>query len=771
MLATPLVDLGRLIGTFRAGHEPSPHTSNTSLQTNTRVPTQTPTINDPLPLPLALPSKANKSPLVTASAPGLSSDSDADADADVDLPLLNPDHRPHTVSSSLLQKNTPFLSASAHLLATSRVVASSSSSPSPASVTGQAQAAAAAAAPVPPTVDHAPSAASPSHAPVPVSDGPASILFHSGARYVGPLSHGEMHGPNGSYTWPAPSSTKFRGDFVHNRIHGKGTYTWKDGSTYTGNVRSNTRSGQGELKLSTGVRVVGTWQDGRLHGTGTITYSPTSNYTGGFQYGLRHGHGTMHYPSGAQYTGHWLDGARHGHGKMTWTRPVRAEYTGGWQLGKMHGQGTYVWDTAHSNEAGDVYACRNWYTGGFVGGKREGQGIMHYADGAEYNGEFANNMKHGKGVFRDRFGRVYPGEWVNDQMVKCNSGNGGPWSSTESPPTYFLPFSAEDLAPLASIIRRHMPTLTRRFATYTRLHPHLLNHATRPCGLSRAQFAVLLADCGLRTHLGISLVHMDATITAVLAQLPAFPHSRSTLHFADYLAAVTAVARHLYARPGVPSSVADKCAAVPAAHLVIPGRSGDDDTAVALEGGSVLAVALDRFVTYDLVGGYAGDEHGDHQEQIALAGGGGAGSRPASRAGSASVRSAPSGTTEHVLAAYRAARADVGNLGWMSKSRRGQAAFWHVYGHGDVRGFVERVYAKLPEGGWDVAQVLRMLCMCGELEPRDIGSAVHALGEWIRWVVREAVDYPVRLYSIRVLQFLECLTHHHVEPVDTTGAL
>ncbi|KAI9175641.1 hypothetical protein H9P43_006027 [Blastocladiella emersonii ATCC 22665] len=610
------------------------------------------------------------------------------------------------------------------------------------------------------------------HSLGPLGDGQVSIRFSNGATYTGPLANGEMHGLDAIYTWH-PSGTRFAGQFLRNRIHGEGRFEWADGSTYRGEVQNNVRSGKGEITLSTGVRYTGTWLDGRPHGTGRMVYSdtPLSFYDGDFVHGQRHGHGTMRYPSGAQYTGAWAGGERHGQGTMVW---AAAEYSGAWEHGRMHGRGRYLWkldqrqqlllpsgksggstsgpaaarrgssssstdssqveddvpgklqvfprasagsphhhhshshspsprhhghghwhshgsrtndlgeedDSSSSSGGGAMraqYSCRNWYEGDFVANQRHGRGVLHYADGSEYAGEFVANKKHGAAVYRDRYGRVYRGPWVNDRMAEPfpDAAGGGV-------PDFQLPYADRDA--LSSMVRRHLPLLTRRFAQYASLAPDLLNSATLPCGLSRSQWWALLADAGIRRH-RVSLAAVDALVDALLDR-PDYPRTRDHNHD-----------NH---------DETGKC--VRACPAAVPTRSLHffDYLCCLIEVATFL---------------YAPDTPG--------VGGGALGSR-------ISLQS----PTDDILEAYRAACHRAPNEGWHVRPRRTHAAFWSVLG--DFCPLVDALYALRAD--WDVARVLHLLHLAGELAPRDLGTVVHTLAECIPWLTADAavyLEYPL----------------------------
>ena len=54
---------------------------------------------------------------------------------------------------------------------------------------------------------------------------------------------------------------------------GKGTYTWNDGSIYTGDIRNGKRDGVGKFAGSSKQIYEGGWHNGRRNGHGKIFYN------------------------------------------------------------------------------------------------------------------------------------------------------------------------------------------------------------------------------------------------------------------------------------------------------------------------------------------------------------------------------------------------------------------------------------------------------------------------------------------------------------------
>jgi hypothetical protein len=67
-------------------------------------------------------------------------------------------------------------------------------------------------------------------------------------------------------------------------MHGKGTMTWKDRSTYIGEFKENRIEGFGLKKFANGDQFNGDWVNDMMNGTGTLTKA-----------------------SGEKITGHWVD--------------------------------------------------------------------------------------------------------------------------------------------------------------------------------------------------------------------------------------------------------------------------------------------------------------------------------------------------------------------------------------------------------------------------------------------------------------------------------
>ena len=69
-----------------------------------------------------------------------------------------------------------------------------------------------------------------------------------------------MHG-KGTYTWK--DGRKYEGDYEMDKKHGFGIYLWADGRKYEGNWAFGKQHGEGKYILPDGNAKVGIWEDGK----------------------------------------------------------------------------------------------------------------------------------------------------------------------------------------------------------------------------------------------------------------------------------------------------------------------------------------------------------------------------------------------------------------------------------------------------------------------------------------------------------------------------
>ena len=87
-----------------------------------------------------------------------------------------------------------------------------------------------------------------------------------------------MHG-KGSYTWK--DGRKYEGEYLHDKKHGDGMYIWADGRKYDGQWAYGKQHGKGKYILPDGIVRVGIWEDGKriqwLDETPNVTMQNTQN--------------------------------------------------------------------------------------------------------------------------------------------------------------------------------------------------------------------------------------------------------------------------------------------------------------------------------------------------------------------------------------------------------------------------------------------------------------------------------------------------------------
>ena len=89
--------------------------------------------------------------------------------------------------------------------------------------------------------------------------------------------------------------SKYIGEFLNGKKHGKGIYTSDKGSRYTGRWKNDKLNGFGTFQFWFGDKYTGEWKDDKFHGWGVWIKANKEKYVGGFQNGVKHGSGTKTY--------------------------------------------------------------------------------------------------------------------------------------------------------------------------------------------------------------------------------------------------------------------------------------------------------------------------------------------------------------------------------------------------------------------------------------------------------------------------------------------
>lgn len=92
--------------------------------------------------------------------------------------------------------------------------------------------------------------------------------------------------------------------------NGSGTFTWENGSKYTGEFKNGSMHGQGTFYFgagNAGTKYVGEFKNGFIDGIGTWAWSNGEKYIGESKYNKMHGKGTYYYTDGTVKKGTWYN--------------------------------------------------------------------------------------------------------------------------------------------------------------------------------------------------------------------------------------------------------------------------------------------------------------------------------------------------------------------------------------------------------------------------------------------------------------------------------
>ncbi|MBF0144423.1 MAG: hypothetical protein HQL59_13330, partial [Magnetococcales bacterium] len=88
-----------------------------------------------------------------------------------------------------------------------------------------------------------------------------------------------------------PAGSRYEGEIVDGKRHGRGVQVWPDGARYEGDFVADSRTGSGEFRWPSGAVYRGEFRDGRRHGRGVFLWPDGSRYEGEFREGEKHGQG------------------------------------------------------------------------------------------------------------------------------------------------------------------------------------------------------------------------------------------------------------------------------------------------------------------------------------------------------------------------------------------------------------------------------------------------------------------------------------------------
>ena len=236
--------------------------------------------------------------------------------------------------------------------------------------------------------------------------GKGTFVYGAGDVYKGEWHLGNAHGAGKSFQVFA----NYEGGHYKGHKQGSGKFTFCNGDTYEGEVGCESQHepariegreycfglphGRGTYTFADGSRHEGTFVNGQMTGPGKYTGSDGEIVEGNFRRGLLHGPGPNKRITarGAKFEGEFFNGQMHH--KATWRNPRRGleRYIGDWWRGRMHGRGQYTFKNGDN------------YYGNFYNNMRQGRGVMEY-------GNVVTRVDHKTGKEVTKFDYRYEGEW------------------------------------------------------------------------------------------------------------------------------------------------------------------------------------------------------------------------------------------------------------------------------------------------------------------------------------------------------------------------
>ena len=199
--------------------------------------------------------------------------------------------------------------------------------------------------------------------------------------------------------------------------------TYADFGQYAGATGEGLRQGRGHYSFANPYfKYNGGWEQGVMHGEGTLTLADGSSYEGAFVAGEMSGFGLRRWPDGATYSGQFLQGEMHGAG--TYIAADGEQYEGSYEANRRHGQGMltlangdrYEGDFVSQHRTGEgamAYATGDAYRGAWHNNQRSGQGTLQVREGGLYRGNFEEDSPHGEGQYTQPSGYAYVGTWAS----------------------------------------------------------------------------------------------------------------------------------------------------------------------------------------------------------------------------------------------------------------------------------------------------------------------------------------------------------------------
>lgn len=153
-----------------------------------------------------------------------------------------------------------------------------------------------------------------------------------------------------------PDSSYYYGTIKNQNRCGYGTYTWKNGVTYSGSWEDNQFNGNGEISFKNNWKLTGYFKTGmcikgelefseidaiykiefinnQMSKKIKIIYSNGATYYGSHNEKKINGQGSLTYANGDKYVGNFLNGKKDGYGKYYFSN--KSIYSGQWKNDKL----------------------------------------------------------------------------------------------------------------------------------------------------------------------------------------------------------------------------------------------------------------------------------------------------------------------------------------------------------------------------------------------------------------------------------------------------
>lgn len=101
---------------------------------------------------------------------------------------------------------------------------------------------------------------------------------------------------------------RYEGQVYKGLKHGRGLYTWQDGTVYLGNWSNDLEHGYGEKLFANGDVYRGNWKNGSFHAHGTYIWKSGQIYEGQWEDGFENGYGSKTTSNGVKTRGFWTYG-------------------------------------------------------------------------------------------------------------------------------------------------------------------------------------------------------------------------------------------------------------------------------------------------------------------------------------------------------------------------------------------------------------------------------------------------------------------------------